>query len=142
MPTGDASVAVERRRVSSVDPQDTERKDDSPWPCVVHCPSDFGQFSNWRQRRKQVPVTVVNEVEEEECVLEPSPSIMTEDDRSGGGPGYWPAFGQPCTRKRPSRLVVGGQGTEQLMIAVNRSWLTVKGMAAADDDGNGGEMWG
>ena len=87
MPTGDASVAVERHRVSSVDPQDTERKDDSPRPCVVHRPSDFAQFSSWRQRRKRVPVTVVNEVEEEEGVLEPSPSIMTEDDGSGGGLG-------------------------------------------------------
>jgi len=28
------------------------------------------------------------------------------------------------------------------MIAMNLSWLTVKGMAAAEDDGNGGEMWG
>ena len=103
MPTGDASVAVERRRVSSIDPQDTERKDDSPRPCVVHRPSDFAQFSSWRQRRKQVPVTVVNEVEEEEGVLEPSPSIMTEDDGSGGGPGYWPALHQEASLSTSGR---------------------------------------
>ena len=30
----------------------------------------------------------MNEVEEEE----PSPGIMTEDDGSGGGLGYWPAW--------------------------------------------------
>ena len=51
---------------------DIERKDDLPRLCVVHWTSDFGQFS--RQRRKQVSlteveVTVVNEVEEEQCVL-------------------------------------------------------------------------
>src|ERR1700761_2175427 len=106
MPTGDTSVAVERRQVSSVDPQDTERKDDSPRPCVVHRPSDFAQFSSWRQRRKRVLVTVVNEVEEEEeGVLEPSPSIMTEDDGSGEGPGYWPALHQEAS------LSTSGQGS-------------------------------
>ena len=75
---------------------DIERKDDLPRPCVVHWTSDFGQFS--RQRREQVSlteveVTVVNEVEEEE----PSPGITTENDRSGGGLGYWPAWQNETT---------------------------------------------
>ena len=54
------------------------------------------------------------------------------------------ANGQPGTGKRLSRLVVRDQGTERLVVAVNPSWLTVKGMAA-DDDESGEKavgMWG
>src|ERR1700761_4605255 len=52
------------------------------------------------------------------------------------------ANGQPGTLKRVSQLVVGDQDTERLMVVVSPPWLTVRGMVAADDDGNGGEMWG
>ena len=44
------------------------------------------------------------------------------------------ANGQPSTGKRLFQLVVGDHGTERLMIVVNLSWLTVKGMAAGDDE--------
>ena len=47
------------------------------------------------------------------------------------------ANGQLGTGKRLSRLVIGDQGTERLMVVVTSSWLTVRGMAGADDDGNG-----
>jgi len=79
-------------------------------------------------------------VAEGEGGWEPGPGVAADDDDGSGG-GV--ATGQPSARIQSSRLLIGGQGTERLMVAVSLLWLTVRGMAA--DDESGGEamgMWG